>query len=301
MKFVPGVYLVYLSVPKVASSSISHALLAASPTAPDDVSEHSPVGKALTHWRPVYAPRPDLPVFTYVRNPIDKFLSYYRDKFLGAREQGFELPHLEQLGFSPSMDIDDVVEHMLRVPVDKMEHHAQPQHRIVAPQSTYVAEFTGQVEGMDESWQYVQALSLCEFSVARARNTTDRESSPNELREQTMSKLVAYYDTDFDVFGYDRPAPAHRETLERLRGRSQPDQREAAKLRDQRLRANEAFIAQAERLEDPNYRADCLAEAKAKFNEFMLFCNYRTSRPGRRAMLSMLRHPKSRAAAAKEW
>ncbi|MEM1189227.1 MAG: sulfotransferase family 2 domain-containing protein [Pseudomonadota bacterium] len=301
VKFVPGVYLVYLSVPKVASSSISHALLSACPTAPDGVSEHSPIGKALTHWRPVYAPRPDLPVFTYVRNPIDKFLSYYRDKFLGAREQGFELPHLGQLGFSPSMDIEDVVEHMLQIPVEKMEHHAQPQHRIVAPQGSYVAEFTGQVEGMDESWAYIQALSLCDFVVARTRNTTDRNSSPIELREQTMSKLVAYYDADFDVFEYARPVPADKDTLERLRGKAQPDRRTTAGMRDKRLRANEAFITEAESLEDQGYRSRRLIEAQEKFNDFLLFCNYRTSRPSRRAMLSMLRHPSSRATAAKKW
>ena len=129
-----------------ASSSISHAMLSTCPTAPEHIEEHSATGKALTHWRPAYAPRPDLPVFTYVRHPIDKFTSYYRDKFLGARESGFELAHLRRLGFDPHMSIDEVVEHMLTIPVGRMEHHAQPQHRIIAPGGALLSSFTGSVE-----------------------------------------------------------------------------------------------------------------------------------------------------------
>jgi hypothetical protein len=130
IKFVPGVYVIYLPVPKVASSSISYAMLNRQPTASPDMSEHSPEGKALTHWRPIESPHPGLPIFTLTRHPIDKFLSYYKDKFVRARGRGFELDHLRRLKFDPDMSLEEVVKHMMTIPVEKMEHLAQPQHRI---------------------------------------------------------------------------------------------------------------------------------------------------------------------------
>jgi len=131
VKFVDNVDLVYLSVPKVASSSISHAMLMQSKFSTSEIGEHSELGKALTNRRPIDLRYPKLPVFTFVRHPVDKFVSYFNNKFIQARKSGFELIHLKQLGFDPFMSIDEVVEHMITIPVEDMEHHGQPQFRIL--------------------------------------------------------------------------------------------------------------------------------------------------------------------------
>ena len=288
VKFVPGIYLVYLSVPKVASSSISHAMLSTCPTAPEHIEEHSATGKALTHWRPAYAPRPDLPVFTYVRHPIDKFTSYYRDKFLGARESGFELAHLRRLGFDPHMSIDEVVEHMLTIPVGRMEHHAQPQHRIIAPGGALLSSFTGSVEDIERTWPYVRSVSLFDFELTASRNTTTgADANATDMSEESLSALVSYYDVDFEVFGYERPVPG-RPGRQRAFDRSQRlDRRTAVDLRSAVERANEQFVTLADRLDDSEFRREYLEKARDAFNEFLIFSNHRTTRRSVRTLLGL--------------
>lgn len=169
IKFVPGVYVIYLSVPKVASSSISYAMLNTQPTAQLEMSEHSPEGKALTNWRPANSPHPELPIFTFTRHPIEKFVSYYKDKFVRARGQGFELDHLKKLKFDPGMSLEEVVRHMMTIPVEKMEHHAQPQHRILIKNGRLIPDFVGKVEDMLSEWPLISEVALCNFSIEQKK------------------------------------------------------------------------------------------------------------------------------------
>ncbi|WP_201220784.1 sulfotransferase family 2 domain-containing protein [Halochromatium roseum] len=277
MKFVPGVFLVYLSVPKVASSSISHALLRRCPTAPDDVTEHSIIGKCLTHWRPASAPRPDLPVFTYVRHPIEKFISFYRDKFIKARSRGFELDALRQLGFTPEMGIDEVVSHMLTIPVRKMEHHAQPQHRILAPKRQYLANFTGQVEEIKNTWQYVKKVSLTDFDITTARNST-AAAPDTSLSEESLAALVDYYADDFFLFGYTPSIAPTATNLKRSDNRDKLSHRDRQALRSAMLSNNEAFFDLAQRLDEEQFHDDYKQRVVKASNDFLVFANWRTSR-----------------------
>ena len=208
VKFVPGIHAVYLSVPKVASSSISFAMLQHAYAGGNDIQEHSELGKALTNRRPVTLPYPQLPVFTFVRHPIDKFLSYYRNKFEAARHNGFELVHLPKLGFDPDMSLDDVVAHMWTIDVDKMEHHAQPQWRIVTENRQLIPDWVEKVENIDETWSVIADLSGCQLSLSQQRNQS-RASNPRNyldfMSELTLARLVEYYRIDFTLFDYSVP------------------------------------------------------------------------------------------------
>ncbi|MEO0438044.1 MAG: sulfotransferase family 2 domain-containing protein [Pseudomonadota bacterium] len=275
VKFVPGIYVIYLSVPKVASSSISHALLSACPTARADTNEHSMEGKSLTHWRPAYSPRPKLPVFSFTRHPIEKFVSYYKNKFLRAPEGKFELHRLTELGFSPQMSIEEVVAHMMDIPVSRMEHHAQPQHRILAPKGKLLANFVQPVEKIAEFWPAVQTVSLADFKIGISRNTTERNSV--DLSEATLAALVSYYQTDFDLFGYQTPSgitAAAKSPSSSVR----KDRRWLDSTLDHLNRENEEFMALARKLEDESFFSDYKQKAQASYNDFLAFANYRTSR-----------------------
>lgn len=273
IKFVPGVYVIYLSVPKVASSSISYAMLNTQPTAQPEMSEHSPEGKALTNYRPVKSPHPALPIFTFTRHPIKKFVSYYKDKFVRARGQGFELEHLKKLKFDPDMSLEEVVRHMMTIPVEEMEHHAQPQHRILIKNGQLIPDFVGKVEEMAMEWPLISEVSLCGFAIEEKKNTTGEQKEAPDLAEPVIAALSSYYEDDFSIFGYSKPpigdnsirfpAPKHAFSsgqIESFKSEIQARRNQFEKLA-MRLR------------EDAAFKEQYLAEKKDEFNRFLVFSN----------------------------
>lgn len=277
IKFVPGIYVIYLSVPKVASSSISYAMLNTQPTVTPDMSEHSPEGKALTNWRFAEAPHPALPIFTFTRDPIKKFISYYKDKFVRARGQGFELDHLKKLKFDPDMSLEEVVHHMMTIPVEKMEHHAQPQHRILIKKGRLIPDFVGKVEDIFEDWPLISEVSLCGFSVEQKKNTTDGQGQSPELTESVISALEKYYAYDFELFGYERSIGKDGSKTFQSKLRLSNDQIEA--LRSEIAQRRARFIRLAEKLkEDPHFRESHLSLMKAEFNRFFVHTNRASSK-----------------------
>ncbi|OHY82206.1 sulfotransferase family 2 domain-containing protein [Marinobacter sp. AC-23] len=278
IKFVPGVYVIYLSVPKVASSSISYAMLNTQPTSQSGMSEHSPEGKALTNWRPAESPHPALPIFTFTRHPIEKFVSYYRDKFVRARGQGFELDHLKRLKFDPDMSLEEAVRHMMTIPVEKMEHHAQPQHRILIKNGRLIPDFVGKVEDISNDWPLISEVSLYDFSVEQKKNSTEGQGVPPDLVESVVSALAEYYSLDFELFGYEKPVSEDR-TIKVVRPRYRLSNEQIKELKDEIVKRRTVFIRLADRLkEDPDFREGYLSSMKAEFNRFQVHANSKSSK-----------------------
>lgn len=273
IKFVPGVYVIYLSVPKVASSSISYAMLNTQPTAKPEMSEHSPEGKALTYWRPAESPHPALPIFTFIRDPIKKFVSYYKDKFVRARGSGFELDHLKRLNFDPDMSLEEVVRHMMTIPVEKMEHHAQPQHRILIKNGRLIPDFVGKVEDISNDWQLISEVSLCDFSIEQTKNVTEEQGGAPDLTEPVISALTSYYADDFEIFGYEKP-PINDYSIKVPRPRSILSIEDIESYKSDINSKAIAFKALSNRIKsDPNFKEKYLSEQKEKFNHFLIFTN----------------------------
>lgn len=203
VKFVPNLYVVYLSVPKAGSSSISYAMLKMNNLFNDiDVYEHSLLGKALTNRQSVMLPKPDLPIFTFVRHPIVKFLSYYQNKFVEAKNGEFELIHLKKLGFSPSMTLEEVVDYMLTIPVDEMEHHAQPQSNILIKHGELLPDYVGKLESLATEWDNIEAMALNQFKLTQVRNQSRFYRESGTYSQAVMDKLIQYYRNDLFLFDY---------------------------------------------------------------------------------------------------
>lgn len=271
IKFVPGVYVIYLSVPKVASSSISYEMLMRQPTAYEGMDEHSKEGKALTNWRPAMAPHPNLPIFTFTRDPINKFLSYYRNKFVNARKTGFELDHLRRLNFDPEMTLEEVVKHMVSIPVEKMEHHAQPQYRIILDENhNLIPDFVGKVESIDIDWEYIQALSLSDFSISNVKNTTLHKKNDNEqLSESVISALARYYSHDFYLFDYSKPE-YNDVSINIVEQKKQISEEKLSEIKKEIIDRRNKCISLAENLKDDYFLVKYKDSMKRSFNEYLI-------------------------------
>lgn len=271
VKFVPGIDVVYLSVPKVASSTISYALLQHASGSEEEIFEHSELGKALTNRRPVSLPYPQLPVFTFVRHPIDKFVSYYKNKFIDARATGFELVHLPKLGFDPHMSLDEVVAHMLTIPVEDMEHHAQPQTRIIYYKGRLLADFIGQMEQIEQQWQVISKLSGCDLQLAMQRNQTCTlpTNYTEQMSAQTLANLCAYYAQDFILFDYVIPELTVSPQTVPIAADA-PLQQHLKIIRADIVANNQRVTELAQQLHDPTLAASYRQQMRRHWQDFLI-------------------------------
>jgi hypothetical protein len=272
IKFVPSVYVIYLSVPKVASSSISYGMMMRQPSADSSLSEHSPTGKALTNYRSADSIHPKLPIFTFTRHPIQKFLSYYKNKFVEARGRGFELDHLKLLKFDPDMSLEEVVKHRMTIPVEKMEHHAQPQYRILLRNGSLIPDFVGQVENISKDWRYIQALSLSEFSVLEKKNSSGRAEEPEKVDDSVLAALTEYYTYDFDLFGYEK-LDIKVKTIDVIQPKKVLLDDQLRGLRQELVSRREKMIKLVTALEDPEFEIEYELSMKREFNDFLIRAN----------------------------
>lgn len=208
VKYVLGVPLVYLSIPKNGSSTISHALLSKSVLAGQSIEEHSVLGKGLTNRSGILDRWPRHPVVTFVRNPYDRFISFYQNKILGPEKGNGEefLPHLRRLGFSPGMSIRQVADLMSRIPIEYMEHHCQPQWRILLLGDSVHPSYVGRMETFAADWEPVNTLGFRGKASLTPRNTSTQSSHISEigLDDWTVEFLGHYYAEDFRLLGYER-------------------------------------------------------------------------------------------------
>lgn len=273
IKFVPGLYVVYLSVPKVASSSISYTMMLHAATGDPLIAEHSALGKTLTNRRAITQPYPKLPVFTFVRHPIDKFISYYRDKFYRVRNTGFDLVDLPKLGFDPQMSVDEAVAHMMTIPVGKMEHHAQPQSRILVRHGKLLADYVGKFETIQDEWKYIAKLSLANFDLQYPRNSTEKNQEFS-VSDASVGALFRYYETDFLLFDYEKPEKMNSNLAIPEDSLLELDTIE--KIKCEMWQRKRKWIETCKKLESSNFLDNYRKEMKGNFNQYLLE-NYRFS------------------------
>lgn len=208
--FAPGVHVAYLAVPKVATRSVLAAMLSASYQA-RAIAPHSGSGQSLLNRRSAVSHHPDIPVFTIVREPVDRFISFYANKFVaqrawdvkGKRTRGFApaLRRLGWLGFDAEMSLDEAALHLMTVPHEDMDPHGQPQWRILTEDSSLIPDYVVQLESIERDWGVVATLSGCGLQLSGNTSSAPRAALPTPSSD-TISLLERYYCGDYHLLGY---------------------------------------------------------------------------------------------------
>lgn len=269
--FAPGVQMSYLAVPKVASRSVIAAMLAASYRGGGVLPPHSLLSQRLLNRRPVSSARPDIPVFTVVRDPVDRFVSFYANKFVaqrawtvdGPRRNGFApaLRRLAWLGFDAEMSLDDAVGHLARVPYEDMDPHGQPQWRILTHRSHLIPDFVLRLETIDESWDVVATLSGCDLKLSKNSSAAPRASIP-EISDEGVRALESYYAGDYTLLDY----PTRSGSVDECDGSVTPNPLLLALRRElDRRQAAMRALASSVRLENANEHFDLVGKAWERF------------------------------------
>jgi hypothetical protein len=209
----------YLNMPKAGCTSILRSLTQLSrdqtyqipdsslPDGSDPIHGFDPPHAHLewffARW-PLDFPR--LPVsmmtFTFVRNPYDRLLSFYKSKVVGGQAP-FSY-YQRRLGITRSASFADLVNKITSTDPALLEHHAAPQSMILCDDTEARAAFVGRLEDIARDWEVIQKLTGLRSTLGRC-NTTP--ASPAPLYNRTLrDRVYEYYRNDFELFGYARDA-----------------------------------------------------------------------------------------------
>jgi hypothetical protein len=179
----------YIEVPKCASTSIKLALLES-----DGLREmFGEYPHACRRWRAVPGYFKPCIMFTFVRHPVDRLLSSWREKLQTgkAKQLGGACP------LPPTAAFDEWVSWIVSQRPAGLDKHWRPQSLILRQDGS--PGFIGKMESLDNDWhRLVEGYGLPPLSHANA--SPDRQR--HEISMQTLKRIAKFYAEDFTTFGY---------------------------------------------------------------------------------------------------
>lgn len=196
----------YHHVPKAACTAIKLALLRSDGLDASGIKIHT-----SEHWH-TPPPRPPQFRFSFVRNPIDRAASCWRQKVPTgeALALGWQLP--------PETTFAEFVAWMVEA---KPDQHFRPQVELLPAE----LDFVGKFESLASEWRTLGEL----FNLPPLEMVNGSPpAAAIETDETTRRRLVEFYQADFDAYGYDRawPVQFRRDAWQPLQGyMSEPEAR----------------------------------------------------------------------------
>ena len=140
--------------------------------------------------------------FTFVREPIGRFLSFYKDKILRwDRNIG---PALERNGFRKDMGLDDVITIIEATAPAMLEPHIRPMTQIVFDEhGNSQVDYVGKLESFPNDIAPIARL-LGKAPLANKSQTLNRSDPALKLtlNEQQRIRLRRIYEADLEAFKY---------------------------------------------------------------------------------------------------
>jgi hypothetical protein len=143
-------------------------------------------------------------VFAFVRDPLDRLVSVYRDKILekplsyASYEEGVYFGLLRYGTFKAGMTFEAFAEAIVDIPHEDADLHFYPQSdflRGVAP------DFVGRFSALQRDWEMAAVMAGLTPTSLMKVNATVREPAKWYYTSHLREKVASYYRKDFDRFG----------------------------------------------------------------------------------------------------
>jgi hypothetical protein len=147
----------------------------------------------------------DLFRFTFVRHPLERFASFYRNK-IGTVAPAATADRFVRMGLCGGMSLEEVVERVLTVPPAALDPHIAPQSLLVYDGETPRVDFIGRLERFADDLAFVQKKCGVTLDLGRLNATQPQGSASAAPRARVpdtiRARLEALYAEDFARFGY---------------------------------------------------------------------------------------------------
>lgn len=196
--------LAYLQIPKAACTSFKVAIaLKNRPELHDQVMERVMKIHVRPEWSDIVeANDPALKSllrFTFVRNPLSRFLSFYRNKI---HEATILAPEIKEAGFTLGMTMKQTLERIAKTRPRDLDPHIAPQHWFIFDGKEPRVSFIGQIERMDEDLAKLEKLSGVYLDIGRHNQSGGDETKSFNLAPEDEQRIRAFYAEDYTRLGY---------------------------------------------------------------------------------------------------
>jgi len=190
----PRYRVAYLRVPKVANTSIRHAL-------EDGRQERIDIRRLRNRY-------PEHLSFTFVRNPWDRLVSTWSDKIRTEKLNNANFVEGVHKGFvkrgypmRAGMPFREFAEFACSLSDAKIEKHLKSQCWFIVRNGAIVADFVGRAESISEDWKQL-CERVGEFIALGHHKRSERAAYQAYYDDALRDRVAERYEGDVETFGY---------------------------------------------------------------------------------------------------
>ena len=140
--------------------------------------------------------------FTFVRNPMERFLSFYQNKIF-YRPKGTVAPSIAEAGFRVGMPLGEVLDLIEKTSEKELDPHIAPQNWFVFDHKRSRVNFIGHVERLADDLEKLEELSGARVELGHYNKSPNREQHRFEVSDRDAARIREFYAEDFALLGYD--------------------------------------------------------------------------------------------------
>lgn len=146
-------------------------------------------------------------VFTFVRNPYERAVSFYKNKFVRQEETSFLKPVLfaEKCGFESCKNFTDVLDRVIETPASIGDAHFISQYDVLFGKTNdFQFDFIGKIEAFDQDYALLQERIVGLPKVKKLNATHKaKESVDDYFLPDQKKRFSEKFKKDFEFFGYE--------------------------------------------------------------------------------------------------
>ena len=197
----------YISIPKCASSSIRTLLTQhQQKNCKIETNQHKSdlkfCAKISLSPREVIKLREEYYLFSFVRNPLTRLYSCYRDKVVNAAQR-HDRCTLSPYRIHFGMSFDEFINRAVEIPDKYADQHFRSAYSFLTYQNELLVDYVGKFEQLNQDWEVISSR----FNIA-APTRSKRISGASITMEdipispENLELIIKRYANDLDTFDY---------------------------------------------------------------------------------------------------